>query len=337
MILRFSAKHVPAPASSGWNRQVLWGWKRDSGEFQRVILFHATLRPEQQGAVALDDWCFFYRHRASSRDVHSIHRRLSTPLVSNTIGTARLANGERGLATVTLAGGPGLPRLRPIVGRLMNRRPRRTLPEANCPTPTEDQIELKDLGRLVAYVGSGLSYESRLPTLASVHETFGVDTLGASDFLFGRKDPIPEQLEKSVSETFRRFVKLHIAAARVRPSASHQWLAELFRIGVVRKILTDNVDNLFASLSTPFTRTRGLGIFNDRFETSFKGVDTLLVIGVAADRREIIRQARRSGVRIVVVNPQNDVSPRSQNLTYLRPGDTWYRMTAREFFESYAS
>ena len=47
----------------------------------------------------------------------------------------------------------------------------------------------------------------------------------------------------------------------------------------------------------------------------------LLVIGVAADRRRIIAQARSHGMRIVVVNSERVVSPFAQNRSYLRPGD----------------
>jgi len=104
----------------------------------------------------------------------------------------------------------------------------------------------------------------------------------------------------------------------------------------VSRILTDNVDNLFCKLDVPFTRTRGIGIFNDPFPVTFdRNEKTLLVIGVAADRRSIIHQARKQGLRILVVNPQEVVSPMSQNLSYTRPYDLWYRMTAQQFFSSY--
>jgi hypothetical protein len=56
------------------------------------------------------------------------------------------------------------------------------------------------------------------------------------------------------------------------------------------------------------------------------------VVGVAADRREIVRQARARRMRIVVVNPCSRVSPRVQHLNYVRPHDAFYRVTADEFF-----
>jgi len=169
-----------------------------------------------------------------------------------------------------------------------------------------------------------------------VHETFGVDRLGDSDFTFGEEDPIPRQLSESVEATFKGFIHFHRLAAAATPSSSHEYLASLFRGGLVRRILTDNVDNLFCKLGVPFTRTRGVGIFNDRFPVTFdQSEKTLLVIGVAADRRGIIHQARKQGLDIIVVNPHEPVSPRSQNLSYMRAADTWYRATARDFFERY--
>jgi len=89
-------------------------------------------------------------------------------------------------------------------------------------------LDLADLAPIAAYVGSGLSYESSLPTLASVHETFGVDRIGAEQFTFGASDPIPQQLANSVTETFGRFIEFHVLAATALPAWSHKQLANLY-------------------------------------------------------------------------------------------------------------
>ncbi len=56
----------------------------------------------------------------------------------------------------------------------------------------------------------------------------------------------------------------------------------------------------------------------------------LWVVGVSADRRGIIQQARELGKIIVVINPNNEVSPNSKRLDYLqsdrqRSGDIWIK------------
>lgn len=329
--------------SSSWstaNREVLWGWKRDSGPEQRTIVFGASLSldvntPE---VIRLKDWFFFYRSRSQAQEISQIFNLLASDKVTKEIGHAVVRKcGRTKLDIVELSGGPGLIPTWPLIKRLLNRRPRRSIPTGAFPPPTATSLNLRNIGPIAAYVGSGLSYESGIPTLAAVHETFGVDRIDDDSFTFGTKDPIPRQLAESVTDTFSRFTQFHLLSAVANPSWSHRQLAALYGRGLVTRILTDNVDNLLAKLDVPFTRTRGIGIFNDKFPVQFdRNEKTLLVIGVAADRRLIIRQARQQGLKIVVVNPEEPVSPRSQSLSYLQRRDRWYRNTAHEFFQHYA-
>jgi hypothetical protein len=319
------------------NRNVLWGWKRDSGAQQRIVLFGALIGIGAAGRLRLDEWFLFYRTRSHTRSILNIGEVLNNEEIKKHLdGPVTWKCPRTNLEIVEISGGPGSAKYKLLVRRLLNRRPRRHVPIGSFPPPTQQPFNPRAFGPIAAYVGSGLSYESGLPTLATVHETFGVDRLGDEEFTFAAKDPLPQQLADSVSTTFARFVQFHVLAAAAAPSKSHEKLAALYHRGIVTRILTDNVDNMFSKIDVPFTRTRGIGIFNDRFEIRFdKGEKTLLVIGVAADRRSIIEQARRQGLHIVVVNPQERVSPKSQNLSYLRLKDYWYRMTAQEFFKHF--
>ncbi len=328
---------LSAVSATHANPNILWGWKRDTGPKQRVIAFGGVIVASER-KLCLNDWFFFYRSRAEADEITTIHRLLQNDVVEREIGPSRMWNCNRtGLITVEVSGGPSMPEHMPLIQRLLRRRPRHRVPFGQFPIPTTMKLDLSALRPLVAYVGSGLSYESGLPTLASVHEDFGVDRMGSDRFTFGSEDPIPTLLANSVSETFGRFVSFHVRAATAVPSSSHGRIAELYRKGTISRILTDNVDNLFCKLNVPFTRTRGIGIFNDVCSTSFSDDEKyLLAIGIAADRRSVIRQARRAGLQVIVVNPQEDVSPLSQNLSYIRRRDTWYRMSAKEFFNTYA-
>ena len=172
-------------------------------------------------------------------------------------------------------------------------------------------------------------------TLAEVHERFGVDNISKKCFTFGLEDPIPRALNNSVKNTFAEFVSLHINAAEKEPSKSHKAIAKIIFGSVAVRLLTDNVDNLFNQLNLEFIRTRGIGVFNDPHKILFdRNEKTLLVGGVAADRRSIIKQARQQGLKIVVVNPHLPVSPNSQNLSYMKSTDIWYKMTMEDFFRS---
>ena len=112
-------------------------------------------------------------------------------------------------------------------------------------------------------------------------------------------------------------------------------IERLRKAGLIGRIFTDNVDNMLSKVDVQFERVRGSGVFNERYEAKFQN-PTLIVIGVAADRRQIIAQARKQGLRIVVVNPCYKVSPNVTHLDYLRREDTFYRTEAEKFFRNVA-
>jgi hypothetical protein len=112
-----------------------------------------------------------------------------------------------------------------------------------------------------------------------------------------------------------------------------QAISDLRTSGWVRKVFTDNVDNMLAKVGVPFERTRGSGVFNERYPARFES-ERLIVIGVAADRRSIVSQARAQGVQVVVVNPCDRVAPMVRHLDYIRPTDLFFQVPAVSFFEA---
>lgn len=323
----------------GWemaNKDILWCWKRDQGRLRRSILFSGKLTRVSNHKFQLDDWCFFYEQRAETASIEHLGRSFRKTKSEN--GEALLLSevrlGEQGYSNLLIRSQHMEDEALHVIARLRRRRPRARIPEGSFPAPIDCLLDMQSLAPVVIYAGSGLSYESNLPTLADIHNDFGVDDVSKNRLLFGFADPIPRALAQDAVRTISRFARFHLSAAASSPSLSHRRIAEFFERGAISTILTDNVDNLFARCGLPFIRTRT--IFPERFEHHFSAdARTLLVIGVAADRRQIIAQARKHGMRIVVVNPYQSVSPFAQNLSYLRKQDIWYRCTAREFFTQY--
>ena len=73
-------------------------------------------------------------------------------------------------------------------------------------------------------------------------------------------------------------------------------------------------------------------MFNERHQVAFAS-PRLIVVGVAADRRQIIRQARMTRLDVIVVNPCEKVSPNVTHLDYLRPRDVFFKWEAQRFFK----
>jgi hypothetical protein len=313
------------------NREILWGWKRDVGNQFRVVYFAGTLDVDDSD-VSLGYRYFFYRHRLNAADAEQLRDTMA--------GSNRL----RELAprfSLTRAPKAGLVDLVATFGkprdadldrsiRLQRRRPRRSWREVAKAPPVE-RFDVDSLFPADLYVGSGLSYEAGLPTLCDVHKYFGVDRADGSDFTVGGMDPLPVRLAQDPMSAIGDFCRVHVQALSAKPTKAMWAIKHLHERGLIGKVFTDNVDNLLAKVGVPYERTRGSGVFNERYPARFASKN-LIVIGVAADRRSLVAQARGHRLDLTVVNPCVSVAPRVRHLDYLREDDLFAKMTAESFF-----
>ncbi len=316
------------------NRHVLWGWKRDVGAQNRMVYYSARL-VRSNGGLGVTDSFFVYRHRTTRAAARRVHHALPTleqdrPAFLGPIVLETSEDRRAGLQVVTFRAGTPAAEDRDRVRRLALRRPRASLGGPRLPSPTPPDAA-SSLLPADLYLGSGVSYEAGLPTLCDIHDAFSLDDHGRDTFTIGARDDLPERLAEQPEQTFAGFCHLHVLALGAQPTRAQRIVTDLHHRGLAPPILTDNVDNLLAKTGVPFTRTRGSGVFNERFPVEFR-TRTLIVVGVAADRREIVRQARARRMRIIVVNPCTRVSPRVQHLNYVRPADLFFRETADTFF-----
>jgi len=326
-----SSKLNPA----GFVESIVWGWKRDQEQprLSRTIYFSGRLALSDTG-VQIESPFFFYAHWGNAD--------MMQPVVAQVAAISGWTdNGSA--ACEALHPAPGILLIRIIAGRpqpsdikrlraLASRNP--DYPMQTPPTvPTSNSFDLRRLGVVGCdlLAGSGLSYEAGLPMLKEVHDLFYVDD-GDEGFCLGAKDQLPGLFMTDMERMFRRFSGWHVQAATCRPSRAHRYLIELHRAKFIHNVYTDNVDELFAVAGFDgATKVRGSGVVNEFFPVEFHPQsNALLVVGVSADRRGIIAQARTAGLKIVVVNPYLAVSPGAKNLDYLQDGDIYFRLPAGE-------
>jgi hypothetical protein len=316
------------------NKHVLWGWKRDAGKQSRIVYYSGFLRNECRG-IAVENSFFFYKHRTSTEIAEGIACSLaasSRSLLKSVLGESSLWKYPSGDGFSTVLFKIGMPQDEDIdrVIRLIKRRPRKQIQQAVFP-PEAHPSQALELFPADLYAGSGVSYEAGLPTLCEVHDFFCLDNHASMDFTLGSADLLPQWLAENPVRTFMNFCHLHVQVLSAKPTPAQKTIAALCEKGMVRKVFSDNVDNLMCKVQVPFERTRGSGVFNERFPASFES-KTLLVVGVAADRRQLIQQARGRNMRIVVVDPCGKVSHGVQHLNYIKKDDTFCHMTAHQFF-----
>lgn len=315
---------------------IIWGWKRDSvaPTLSRIVYFSGEIA-QTENAIYLKDCFFFYAHWGEQKEIASLVTQISNTSLCTGLAASTdyelIDNGDRTTMLRIVSGKPtegDVTRLCKLAFRL---------PAFPQPTPpllsSCDEFDLRRHGIVGAdlLAGSGLSYESGLPMLKAVHDLFYVDDSDVG-FCLGAKDPLPGILFSDTDATFRRFAQWHVCAAQAKPSMAHQYLAKMRRCGFLHNIYTDNIDKLFCAVGIyDFIRVRGSGVVNEFFPTTFNSrSNALLVVGVSADRRGIIAQARQQGFKIVVVNPYEAVSPGAKNLDYLENGDIFFRLKAGE-------
>lgn len=313
------------------NKDVIWGWKRDVGTQSRSVYFSGSLARDA-GSVVLDRYFFHLRTKIAGDpdsllgDVERARDRFAERSDPTDLKIARRSD----LTTVELRFGWPTEIDQDRVYRLKLRRPRKRISAPRFP-PSAQTIRADTLWPADLYVGSGLSYEAGLPTLCDMHEAFCVDNETQDGFTVGGSDPLPRLLAEEGPDRLDRFCQVHVKALFAEPTLAMQAIADLVAAGRVGRIFTDNVDNMLCKTGVAYERVRGSGVFNERHDVAFAS-PRLIVIGVAADRRQIIRQARAAGLAVIVVNPCKRVSPNVTHLDYLRLEDLFFKWEAQQFF-----
>ncbi len=309
---------------------VLWGWKRDrvvGGQRQpesRTVYFSADLE-EQHGQIDITRAFFVLETRATGVDITALY--------------AQIAN-KKEVDVWEDTNHPVYWRLRMSVGdptdydiKTVNRRlkgkPKITISPPKL-VPESYDYDISRLAPFALVAGSGLSSESGLPLLGTIHNLFEVDNFAGGELIFGAADNLPRRVSQNPEHEFREFCQFTIDAIRAQPSESHRLIADLYNKGIIRQVFTDNMDDILDKVNVPYIRTRQ-GIFPDKYPAEFEPkVRSLLVVGIAVDRRQVIRQARAAGLRIIVVNPILGVAPHSRNMDYMRRGDIFFKLKACE-------
>ncbi|WP_156429556.1 hypothetical protein [Burkholderia sp. TSV86] len=316
------------------NQHVLWGWKRDVGDCSRVVYFSGNLGSKDE-KIILDRGFFFLKSIMPFSDFEFLRSDFEKACDASQFHfkdvQLNISRAGRGFVAVTLRFGTPTTDDYDRVTRLQRRRRRKKITQGDFPQSISKISSIVDVLPADIYVGSGMSYECNLPTLCHMHNRFSLDDYENNTFTVGKYDNLPKWLATDFRGTVSRFCDVHTGALSAPISNSYLIIKELYKAGLIGKIFTDNVDNMFSLLDIPYERVRGSGVFNERYEAKFS-FDKLLVIGVAADRREIIKQFRAKRKPIVVVNPCEAVSPGVQHLNYVRNSDAFYKITAFDFF-----
>ncbi len=316
--------------------QVLWGWKRDKiidrvrYPESRTVYFSADLDLNDEGILFIKRAYFFLDTRAKTNEIEFLKNKVGKDKKIGPYDTKQTFWQESrysGFSRLRLEAGRATEYDKKTITRRLKGKPRLSIDPPRLVTETQD-YDISKYAPFALCAGSGLSAESGLPLLGEIHNIFEVDNVETEKLIFGAEDGLPERIVDDAKGEFKKFCQFTIDAIKAKPSKTHHALAGLYKKGIIRQIFTDNMDDLLRKIDIPYTQTR-LSIFPDRYPVNFDPeIKTLLVLGVAVDRRDVIKQARYKRLKIIAINPVFGVAPHSRNMDYLCKDDIFFREEA---------
>ncbi|MBI3486051.1 hypothetical protein HY025_03865 [Candidatus Daviesbacteria bacterium] len=298
--------------------------------YSRTVYFSANLSLSGNKEIYINQAYFFLNSRAEQSAIDLIQQQLPK---SNELGgypfQAVFTKDKKypGFARSQIQIGLPTPFDKQTIKRRLKGKPRLRIDPPKLIEASEN-YNLAKFAPFVVYIGSGLSAESGLPLLGTIHKVFEVDDFDKQELVFGAQDGLPARLVKDVNLEFKSFCQFSVDAIKAPPSKSHLDIGRLYKTGTIVQVFTDNIDDILRKVNVPFTQVR-ISIFPERYSANFHPkARSLLVIGIAVDRRQIIKQARRKGLNIIAINPVLRVAPHSRNMDYLSKGDILFKQTA---------
>lgn len=204
------------------------------------------------------------------------------------------------------------------------------------PTIINDAKQLKKYMPLQIELAGGASIDLGIPPLNHLHTTYNVTNPDDGSFVFN-DDPFLSDLIANPTAFYQKAGTAYKTCILAEPNEFYRLLKQLYATGqAVGDVITNNFDGMpsLVGLSEKYIRRYDepkhypVINFNDRAKA-------LLVIGNHADRREVQKQARGKGLKVIYVDPEMYVdyygNPVPYPLENVQEGDWLLHKTAVEF------
>ena len=183
----------------------------------------------------------------------------------------------------------------------------RQLDEREEPTYINSIEEIKDFLPAQIEMGCGPSIEVGIPPLYEMHESYKVQSHEEDGkFYFREGDDLMVNLITKPEEMYKRFSYVPKVIIKATPTEVYDTFAKLYNKGIFRgTVLNNNFDRLVKRYEIPEFILR---IYDkDRYLPKIqfdKEAKSLIVIGAHADRRQVQKQARAAGKKVIFIDPE---------------------------------
>jgi len=155
-------------------------------------------------------------------------------------------------------------------------------------------------------MGCGPSIEAGIAPLYNMHETYKVQNHQTRKFYFADNDDFVEKFLEDPKKSYIYFSKTPENCIKAKLTKGYRIFQKLYEKGYfVGTVLNNNFDRLVKrmDIDEKILRTykKETYIPKVKFE---KGVKSLICFGCHADRRQVEKQAREAGLKVIYIDPE---------------------------------
>lgn len=155
-------------------------------------------------------------------------------------------------------------------------------------------------------MGCGPSIEVGIPPLYMMHETYKVQNHDTAKFYFGDEDNLVLNIIKNPQKMYEKFSYVPTVCLQAKPTPAYDIFGEMFkRSHFSGTVLNNNFDRLVKryGIDEMILRIYNKDTYLPEFNFS-ENVKSLICIGTHADRRQVQKQAREKGLKIIFIDPE---------------------------------
>lgn len=180
------------------------------------------------------------------------------------------------------------------------------------PEKRENPTYIKDIDEIVKYLpaqvemGCGPSISAGIDPLYEMHETYRVQNHITKKFYFGKDDNLVEQLILDPIKTYIKFSETPKKCIQAKHTEGYKIFNELYKKGIfVGTVYNNNFDRLVKRFDIPeiILRTYQLETYIQKIKFDEKA-KSLICFGTHADRRQVQKQAREAGKKVIFIDPE---------------------------------
>ena len=174
------------------------------------------------------------------------------------------------------------------------------------PKYTKDMKDILEYLPAQVEMGCGPSIGANIPPLHEMHETYRVQNHINKKFYFAKEDDLIENVIKDELKMRKIFAKVPIACISAKITEGYYDFKDLYEKGFFKGIVyNNNFDRIVKRLGIPEHILRIYDINEYIARPKFEeGLKSLVCIGCHADRRQVERQAREKGLKIIFIDPE---------------------------------